>query len=89
MNKTENITGRTYHGTEEQFQDFIKKVFDGLYGTDKNRQCYTYDEAIEKIAELKKKAIQYDVLHTAHQYVEKLNDWPQWSNRQKSLQGLW
>ena len=89
MNKTENITGRTYHGTEEQFQDFIKKVFDGLYGTDKNRQCYTYDEAIEKIAELKKKAIQYDVLHTAHQYVEKLNDWPQWSNRQKSLQSFW
>ena len=28
----------------------------------------------ELIEELKKKAIQYDVLHTAHKYVEKLND---------------
>ena len=25
MNKTENITGRTYHGTEEQFQDLLKE----------------------------------------------------------------
>lgn len=74
MNKTKNVTGRTYHGTEEQFEDFIRKVFDGLYGTDKNRQCYTYDEAIEKIAEFRKKATQYDLLKHTFKYVETIND---------------
>ena len=64
MNKTKSVSNRAYYGTEEQFQDFIRKVFDGLYGTDKNRQCYSYDEAIEKIAEYKKKANKYDLLQT-------------------------
>ena len=74
MNKTKSVSNRAYYVTEEQFQDFIRKVFDGLYGTDKNRQCYSYDEAIEKIAEYKKKANKYDLLQTVLNKFEDLND---------------